>query len=204
MTIGHMAIQASDFSSSTRDELRNTWQEDNMGFLVQALSARPDHRVIITVNQDSGSAVEGQLVRVIGGYSGRSARIAVRYELSDGTWQTTNFLLPAIGPVIILAEDQCIESSKWIALRLRRDYQGAALRIFRAAYPETAGLTNTRTTVRFFGDFAQVYCRSEGFIVPSIHSDVPRKAIEAEIAREAAAMDALREATRKRSADESA
>jgi len=121
-------IQASDFHRSTTENLRDQWTEGKMHHLVHALNG---HRVTLVAERRTGFTLFNvELVTVIPGGGGRSARVQVRHFHSDGTYNLTNYLIFALGPVITLMPTADVHANHTsIAETSYRDAQSAAIAV---------------------------------------------------------------------------
>ena len=120
------AIKPEDFSQRVTDVNRDTWTLGTMRYVVKALAGA---EVTVVVDNQTGFALTGKLVRVFDGGPGRGPRVAVETEYEPGKTHITNYWLPNVGIVIEMGSNA---GAKWRALDLHREDKDTALKYVRA------------------------------------------------------------------------
>lgn len=119
------AIRAQDFSSSTRDALRDRWTGGKLRHLVAALDGAP---VAIIVDKATGFALVG--ARLVGVRSGSlyvdEAQVIVETTHADGTTTRTAYRASAIGDTVIPLGERVGRGAKWdLTDAVRREARAA-------------------------------------------------------------------------------
>lgn len=144
------AIKPEDFSQRVTDVNRNTWTLGTMRYVVKALDGA---EVTVVIDNQSGFAVTGKLVRVFEGGPGRGPRVAVETEYEPGKTQITNHWLPNVGIVIEMGSNA---GAKWRALDMHREDKDVALRYVRAQFEDQEYAWGGKWEMRPTGAYGQV------------------------------------------------